>query len=383
MVNDLKKTKNFGLPVFPWDTILDITALAHSHPGGALDLTIGSPADSVAPGVQAALAQAADSHGYPAAVGTGQLREAIADYMQQVRGTVPLTADQVLLTVGSKELVASLPFQLGLGSDHIIGFPQVAYPTYEVGTLLAGAKPLRLPEDPSRWPTGEEAPALVWLNSPGNPDGHTYDVADLRAIVRWARENDAVVAADECYALLAWRGAPSGSAQGTPSLLDRRVCDADMRGLLAVHSLSKQSNLAGYRAAWICGDTALIARLREVRKHAGLMVPGPVQAAMLVALGDKDTVSRQIAVYHERREMLLRATRAAGLSNDADSVAGLYLWLSAEDVTDGRELARRLAQLGILVAPGDFYGEKGKKFVRMSLTANSQTIRQVCARLSE
>lgn len=431
----------FDLPVFPWDTLAEVTALAESYPGGAVNLTIGSPVDAVSGSVQAALGSAADAPGYPAAVGSAGLRRAIAGFMRSQRGVAALSADDVLLTIGSKELVASLAFQLGLRAGDTVGFPEVSYPTYEVGAILAGAVALRLPEDPGQWPsraavpgetcpagkpgvpstlgeaatlvpgmagTSEEAvkalathepatlrnpgesgepettdgaaPRLVWLNSPGNPNGHVYDIPTLRRAVAWARANDAILVSDECYALLDWEGAPRGSAAGTPSLLDEAVTGGNHEGLLVVHSLSKQNNLAGYRAAWICGDSELVAGLREVRKHWGLMLPGPVQAAMEVAVEDLETTRLQKERYRARRERLLAAARAAGLATDPQSVAGLYLWLRKPGLT-GRELARWFAQRGIRVAPGDFYGPAGAEFVRVSLTATDSDIDQAVERL--
>lgn len=410
----MKPPVSFALPAFPWDTLAEVTALAEAYPGGAVDLTIGSPVDAVAAPVRAALAAAGDAHGYPAAVGSADLRGAVADFMRRQRGVAGLGVDDVVLTIGSKELVASLAFQLGLRAGDLVGFPEVAYPTYEVGAILAGATPLRLAEDPHEWPraansaasdasedfvagsgmdsepcpgtpgaTHENAvPCLVWLNSPGNPNGHVYSVAELRQAVAWARENGAILVSDECYALLDWDGAPRGSAMGTPSLLDCAVTDGNHEGLLVVHSLSKQNNLAGYRAAWICGDSGLVAGLREARKHWGLMVPGPIQAAMLVALQDQDTPQVQKEVYRARRERLLAAARTAGLATDPRSVAGLYLWVQKPGLETGRELARWFAKRGIRVAPGEFYGPAGAGFARISLTASDTDIARAVQRLT-
>lgn len=373
----------FNLPQFPWDTLSQVTALAQSYTGGAVDLTIGSPVDAVGASTQSALAKAADAHGYPPAIGSEALRARIAEFMTDVRGASRLDASNVVLTIGSKELVASLALQLGVGPGDAVGFPEVAYPTYEVGAILAHATPLPLGPEPQSWPTGKDAPKLVWINSPGNPHGHTYDIDALRRAVAWARQNSAILVSDECYALLDWEGAPRGSGLGTPSLLDAKVTDGDNTGLLVTHSLSKQNNLAGYRAAWVCGDGKLIADVREVRKHWGLMVPGPVQAAEMAALDDRETPLLQKETYRVRREKLLKACVEAGLENDPLSVAGLYLWLRKPDIAEGRELARWFALRGIRVAPGEFYGPAGRTFVRVSLTASDAEIERACQRLHE
>src|SRR5690606_35816101 len=218
-----------------------------------------------------------------------------------------------------------LPFPTRRSSDLVVLHPQRAYPTYDVGARLAGATPRPVdPADPDSWPDDERV-RLVWLNSPGNPDGHVLGVEQLAAVVTWARRQGAVVVSDECYAELGW--AEPWASDGVPSLLDPRVCGEDLSGLLVLYSLSKQSNLAGYRAALVAGDPALVGPMREVRRHAGMILPAPVQAAMAAALGDDDHVAEQKAHYRARRLALLDAVATAGLEQDPDSVAGLYLWL--------------------------------------------------------
>lgn len=333
------------------------------------DLTIGTPVDDTPALVQAALAEASNAHGYPTVLGTAELREAIGAWMAR-RG---ITSDVgVLPTIGSKEMVGLLPSLLGLGAGARVGFPDVAYPTYDVGARLAGAATVLIDTDadPATWPAVD----LLWLNSPGNPNGHVLSREQLRAIVAWARERGAIVASDECYAELCWDVAEA------PSILDDSVCGGDPRGLLMVYSLSKQSNMAGYRAAWMAGDPAIIAPIVELRKHLGFMMPAPVQHAMAVALGDGEHVSAQREVYGRRRETLLAALDAAGLVNDPASVAGLYLWARAEGATSW-DIVDACAQLGIVVAPGTFYGEAGDGWVRMSLTATDFAINEAAKRL--
>ena len=362
-----------ALPDFPWDTLAGAAALARSHPGGIVDLSVGTPVDPSPAVVRAALEAASDAPGYPTTHGTPALREAVATWFARRRGVPGLDPAAVLPTVGSKELVALLPGLLGLGPGAVVVHPRVAYPTYDVGARLAGATPV--PADATS-AVGPGRVDLVWLNSPSNPTGAVLGVEHLAKVVAWARERGAVVASDECYAELAWDGAP------VPSILDPRVCGGSHEGLLAVYSLSKQSNLAGYRAAFVAGDPALVARLLEVRKHAGLIMPMPVQAAMTAALGDDDHVAEQRSRYGRRRESLLTATAAAGLVHDGGG-AGLYLWLRAAsgDVPTDR-LVDALARRGVLVAPGTFYGAAGAGHVRMALTASDERVATAVERLA-
>ena len=381
-----------ALPDFPWDSLKPYRALAAAHPDGVVDLAIGTPVDD-SPGVaRAALAAASNAPGYPAAIGTPAVRRAIIAWMERRRGVRGLTDDAVIPTIGSKEAVALLPLQLGAGPGDVIVHPRAAYPTYDVGARLAGATPVPVDTDadPDTWglpdgPDGAPAsPVIVWLNSPGNPDGHVLGVEQLARIVAWARHRGAVVIADECYAELGW--AEPWASEGVPSLLDARVTGrangtADTTGLLALYSLSKQSNLAGYRAALLAGDPGLVKAVTEVRKHSGLLVPAPVQAAMVAALGDDVHVAAQRETYRRRREALLGATAAVGLVNDPASVAGLYLWLSGPESMSAFDLVGAFAELGIVVAPGDFYGEAGAGRVRMSLTDTDERVAAACERL--
>ncbi len=258
---------------------------------------------------------------------------------------------------------------LGLGPGDVVVHPELAYPTYEVGAAVAGATALAA-DDPAAWP---DATRLVWLNSPGNPDGRVLDVEQLRAAVQRARELGAVLVGDECYAELNW-----SSLDPTPSVLDPEVTGGSVEGLLAVYSLSKQSNLAGYRAGLIAGDAALIRGILEVRKNLGLMTPGPVQAVMAAALADDAHVAAQRERYLERRRVLSRALTGAGFRID-ESTAGLYLWATRGE--PARDTLRLLAAAGILVAPGDFYGPRGAQHVRVALTASDATIREAVGRL--
>ena len=361
--------RRFALPDFPWDSLAADKALAAAHPGGIVDLSVGTPVDPVPAVVRAALAgPAADVPGYPTTHGPVELRSAIAGALARRFG-VTVDPDDVLPTIGSKELVAWLPTLLGVTAGDLVVIPEIAYPTYEVGALLAGAEFVRTD---GLLGLGPRRPALVWLNSPSNPTGRVLPVEHLRKVVAWARERGALVASDECYLSLA---AP---AQRATSVLHPDVCDGDHTGLLAVHSLSKSSNLAGYRAGFVAGDPAVVAALLEVRKHAGMMVPRPVQAAMAAAVGDDGHVAAQVEVYARRRARLRAALETWGLKIE-HSEAGLYLWATAGEPC--RTTVRRLAERGILVAPGEFYGPAGERHVRVAVTALDDRIAAAVERL--
>jgi succinyldiaminopimelate transaminase len=356
------------LPVFPWDTLADVTALARSHPDGIVDLSVGTPVDPVAPLIRDALAAASGAPGYPTTAGTPALRASASAALQRRYGITGLADDAVLPVIGTKELIAWLPTLLGLGADDVVAVPELAYPTYEVGAQLAGAQVVRAD---SLTQLGPQSPALVFLNSPSNPTGKVLGVEHLRKVVGWARERGALIASDECYLGLGWDAQPV-------SLLHPSVCDGDHTGLLAVHSLSKTSSLAGYRAGFVAGDPAVVAELLAVRKHAGMMVPTPVQSAMVAALDDDAHEHEQRERYARRRAALMPALQSAGLTVD-DSEAGLYLWATRGEPC--RDTVAWVAQRGILVAPGEFYGPRGARHVRVALTATDERIDAAVARL--
>jgi succinyldiaminopimelate transaminase len=369
------------LPAFPWDSLAEAKRVASAHPDGLVDLSVGTPVDPTPPRVQDALRAAADSHGYPTTIGTPALRDALVDFVIRRRGaSSDLGHEHVLPTVGSKELVAHLPFELGIGADAAVAFPHVAYPTYDMGARFVGAR--SVPVDMARLavegdeaidPASRDRIALLWLNSPGNPSGEVLDVDQMRRIVDWARERGVIVASDECYALLPW------DVEEVPSVLDPRVNGGDLGGLLCVYSLSKQSNLAGYRAAFVAGDPGLVGELTAIRKQAGMMLPTPVQAAMTVALADDDAVRAQQGVYRARRTQLRDAVEGFG-GEVRGSAAGLYLWTTFGE--DAMASVQNLANLGILCAPGMFYGEAGDRFVRIALTASDERISAAAERLA-
>jgi succinyldiaminopimelate transaminase len=367
------------LPDFPWDSLAPFAARAREHADGIVDLSVGSPVDASPHLVREALVAATDAHAYPQTMGTPELRAAIAAWYARRRGVDGLTTDAVLPTIGSKELVGLLPLLLGLGPGDTVVYPRTAYPTYAVGSVVARTAGVAT-DSPDDWP---ESTRLVWLNSPGNPTGAVLGVAALRAAVARARELGAVLVNDECYAELGWQPERWGVGDGderVPSILDPRVTDGDHTGLLSVYSLSKQSNLAGYRAAFLAGDAAIVRQLLEVRKHVGLIPPAPVQAAMIAALGDDTHVAEQRERYRARRTVLRAALESAGFRID-HSEAGLYLWATrGEPALDTIAL---LAEHGILAAPGTFYEGESSQHVRLALTATDARIGAAAARLAQ
>jgi succinyldiaminopimelate transaminase len=362
------------LPDFPWDTISEFADRARAHPDGFVDLSVGSPVDPTPAFIREALSAATDAHSYPQTAGSVPLREAIVAWYARRRG-VELTVANVMPTIGSKELVALLPTLLGLGPDDVVVQPTLAYPTYAIGAALVGATVLSS-DSPAEWPDNTK---LIWLNSPSNPDGRVLGVEFLRTAVARARELGAVIVNDECYAELTW---PADGESTFPapaaSILEPQVIGNSRDHVLSVYSLSKQSNLAGYRAGFVAGCSDLIGEILSVRKHIGLMPPAPVQAAMVAALSNDAHVAEQRTVYFERRSRLAAALVAAGFRID-DSAAGLYLWATRGE--DSIATISWLADRGILAAPGSFYGDDPALHVRLALTASDEDIDRAAARL--
>jgi len=358
------------LPDFPWDKLAPYKQKAADHPDGIVDLSIGSPVDPVPDLVKKALADAADAPAYPTTIGTAAARQAAVDWMARrlgVTGVDPQTG--VLPVIGTKELIMMLPTLLGVGAGDTVLIPDLAYPTYEAGAALSRATSVPI-EDPTTYDGGPVR--VAYLNSPRNPSGEITPAEDLRRAVEWARANDVLLVSDECYAEFGWDSRPV-------SVLHPDVCGGSFDNLLAVHSLSKRSNLAGYRGGFVAGDETVVAELLAVRKHAGLMVPSPIQAAMAAAFADDAHVEEQRARYLRRRSVLRDALTDAGweitLSN-----GGLYLWAEHPSY-DAYGSVGALADRGILVAPGAFYGAAGERHVRVALTGTDERIDAAAKRL--
>jgi succinyldiaminopimelate transaminase len=358
-----------GLPDFPWDTIAPARAIAQAHPDGIVDLSIGTPIDPTPEIARVALRMAGDSPGYPPTAGIAELRAAIVSYLSHRWGAESLPVEATLPVIGTKELVAWLPTLLGLGPRDLMVYPTTAYPTYLVGATIAGCQAIACDDLEE---LGELRPALVWINSPSNPTGQVLTSQELARRVAWARARGAVVASDECYGEFGWDAEPV-------SVLHPSVSGGSLEDLLAVHSLSKRSNLAGYRAGFVVGDRDLVTELLAIRKHAGMIVPGPVQRVMIELLADQQHVELQRQRYLQRRRLLRPALEAAGFRIE-HSEGGIYLWATRDE--DGRSTLNFLAQVGILVAPGDFYGPAADRHIRLALTATDERIGAAAARLS-
>ncbi len=375
----------FVPPPYPHDRLGPIRATAGAVAGGMIDASVGTPVDPMPAVVLDALAAAAPgATGYPATIGSPGLRDAAAGWIARRFGC-SVTPEEVVACIGTKELVASLPRALSLRdpSRDTVLHPAVAYPTYEMGALLAGLRPVPVPVD-ADWhldlsrvdPADADRALLVWLNEPSNPTGAVASPQGMLGAVEWARTRGIVVASDECYAEFTY---DAGGRPADPVT----ALSAGAGGVLAVHSLSKRSNMAGLRAGFVAGDHELIRYLGEVRKHGGLMMPAPVQAAAAAALGDDEHVHEQRARYARRRALVLPALETRGLVHDGGS-STFYLWLRDSDrARDGWAIAEDLATIGLVVAPGDFYGDASADHARVALTLADEQIELLCERATK
>ena len=361
------------LPDFPWDKLTEYAAKARGHADGIVDLSVGTPVDPTPEVAQVALREAANSPGYPLTVGLPGTRQAVVDWFARSHGVTDLDIDQVLPVIGSKELIASLPLHLGVGPGDLVVHPELAYPTYEVGAALVGARTMATD---SLTALGPETPRLLWINSPSNPTGRVLPKEHLKKVVDWCRERGVLLVSDECYIECSWEGVAY-------SVLHPDVCGGSHEGILAVHSLSKRSNLAGYRCAFVAGDPSVVAELLAVRKNLGLQMPGPQQRVLAAVIADDQHSEEQHVRYAARRGTLRTALEAAGFMIE-HSQASLYLWATrGPNGPDCWETLAALAELGILVAPGSFYGAAGSHHVRVAFTATDERVAAAAARLAD
>jgi succinyldiaminopimelate transaminase len=370
----------FVPPPYPHDRLDALKRLADAVPGGVVDLSIGNPVDPIPEVALHALAAAAPgATAYPPSIGTPELRAAAAGWIERRFG-LHLDVAEIIACVGTKELVVGLPHLLHLRdpSRDTVLFPAISYPSYAMGAELAGLRAIPVPLDDAwqldltRVDDEDAARALVlWTNDPGNPTASVAGGPAVDAQVAWARDRGIILAADECYAEFTGESVPASTALATGP-----------DGVLALHSLSKRSNMAGMRVGFAAGDPGLVHYLGETRKHAGLMVPTPIQAAAAAALGDDEHVFAQRDRYERRRTRMLEGLAAHGLVHDGGP-ARFYLWLrAAESADDGWEIAARLAETGTLVAPGSLYGPAGADHVRLALTQTDDRLELTLDRLA-
>ena len=355
-------TSTSVLPPYPHSTLGELHELAKEAGGPVVDLSIGTPCDPPPSQVLEILGSSGAERGYPPSPGTPRFREAAAAWMERRFGVV-VDATHVAACVGTKELVVGLPSWLRLlrPDRSLVLHPRLAYPSYAMGAFLAGGTATAFAEQ-------QRSALCRWVNSPSNPTG---ELDDLAAASTWASENGTPVLSDECYAELTWRGRP------------RTILEHGSASTLALHSLSKRSNLAGLRAGFFAGDPALLEHLIDVRRHAGLMVPGPVQEAAAAALDDDTHAAAQADRYRSRLERVADGLRAWGVPGVDLPAGGIYLWVAAPD-GDGWSLARALAEkAGAIVAPGSLYGEAGAPYVRIAMTAPDEQLDQVLSRLAQ
>jgi len=368
----------FKLPPYPYDRLLDLRALADALPGGVVDCSVGTPCDPPPAAAVQALAVSGTERGYPPSAGGPALRRAAADWLQR-RFEVSLDPSCLAACVGTKELVASSAQYLRLRDPErdTVLYPAVSYPTYAMSATLGGCRSVAVPP---ATPDGggldfdaisasdAERALLVWVNSPANPSG---GLTDLPIAAAWGRRYRVPVFSDECYTEFTWAGPP------------RSILQSGSEGVVAVHSLSKRSNLAGLRAGFFAGDPEVIAYLRAVRQHAGLMVPGPIQAAAAVALADDAHVTAQRGRYRERLAFLADRLTAAGCPAGMPA-GGFYLWVPVPEAwADAWALATDLAAAaGLLVSPGDLYGSAGRGYVRVAVVQPMERLHLVAERLA-
>lgn len=367
----------FVPPPYPYDRLSELRVIADAHDGGAVDLSIGTPFDPPPPAAVQALASSGAERSYPPSIGTVTFRSAAARWLNRsvgLAGERAIGPDDVRATIGSKEFVAGLPHWLRLRNPErdTVLYPAVSYPSYAMGATLAGCRAVPVPVD-SRWRIdldaigeADAARALcLWVNTPGNPAG---GLDDLDAAAAWGRARGVPVISDECYIAFTWDGPP------------RSIVATGLDGVLAVHSLSKRSNLAGARSGFYVGDSELVHYLGEARKHAGFMQPGPVQEAAVAAFGDEDHVEAQRSLYRRRLELMQQVVDKLGAVTPLPG-GGFYLWCPAPD-RDAWAFARRLAtEAGALVSPGEFYGAAGSGHVRIAVVQPDSRIQLVARRL--
>ena len=363
----MNETPAFIPPPYPYDRLDELKASGERHPGGLVDCSIGTPIDPPPASVVAALSTSETERSYPPSIGTEAFREQVAAWSHTRFGVRIDPGSEVAAAVGTKEFVAGLPHWMKLRnpSRDTVLYPAVSYPSYEMGATLAGCRAVAVPVNED-WSIQLESISeedakralLMWVNTTGNPAG---GLDDLEAVAEWGRRNDVPVFSDECYCEFTWDGPP------------RTILSTGSEGVVSVHSLSKRSNLAGLRVGFYSGDADIVNYLREIRKHAGFMVPGPAQAAAVAALSDQDHVENQRTTYLARLERLSKIMARLGVEAPLPR-GGFYLWVPAPEGDAWLFVRRLIEDLGLLASPGEFYGKAGAEYVRIAAVQGDERI---------
>ena len=363
----MNETPAFIPPPYPYDRLDELKASGERHPGGLVDCSIGTPIDPPPASVVAALSTSETERSYPPSIGTEAFREQVAAWSHTRFGVRIDPGSEVAAAVGTKEFVAGLPHWMKLRnpSRDTVLYPAVSYPSYEMGATLAGCRAVAVPVNED-WSIQLESISeedakralLMWVNTPGNPAG---GLDNLEAVAEWGRRNDVPVFSDECYCEFTWDGPP------------RTILSTGSEGVVSVHSLSKRSNLAGLRVGFYSGDADIVNYLREIRKHAGFMVPGPAQAAAVAALSDQDHVENQRTTYLARLERLSKIMARLGVEAPLPR-GGFYLWVPAPEGDAWLFVRRLIEDLGLLASPGEFYGQAGAEYVRIAAVQGDERI---------
>ena len=361
--------KKFSPPPYPYEQLDKFRNLAESLPGGAVDLSIGTPCDSVPEVVKRSITSemSLDSaRPYPSSVGSEDFLKAASKWMERcLKVEIPETS--IGACIGSKEIVTGLPAVLKLRNpdkDTVL-YPAVSYPSYSMGAQLANCRSVAVPVD-EEWridlsridKKDIERAICLWVNSPGNPAGA---IEDLEKIADWGKANEVMILSDECYVEFTWGTSP------------KSVLQSSKEGVLAIHSLSKRSNLAGMRVGFYAGDLELVSYLREVRKHQGFMLSGPAQNAGIAAMNDQAHVDKQKQLYLGRLSKLMNIFDSLGIET-AMPEGAFYLWIAAPEADEWRLVQELAKNLGMVVTPGEFFGEKGKGYIRVAAVATDDRI---------
>ncbi|MGA0218436.1 MAG: aminotransferase class I/II-fold pyridoxal phosphate-dependent enzyme [Ilumatobacteraceae bacterium] len=366
-------TEPFVPPPYPYDRLDRLAPLGSHHEGGVVDLSIGTPFDPPPASVIAAFGASGAERGYPASIGSAPLREAISAWIDR-RFSLDVPTSAIAACIGTKEFVGTLPQWMRLRNpdrDTVL-YPSISYPTYAMGATLAGCRAVPIPVDSSGTlqlsavdQSDIERALLLWVNSPSNPSGQ---LDDLDAAAVWGRTHGIPVFSDECYVEFTWDGPR------------RTILETGVSGVVAVHSLSKRSNLAGARVGFYAGDPDIVGYLSEVRKHVGMMVPGPAQAAGIAALADDEHVELQRERYYERLTLMAEVLSDWAQCEIPMPQGGFYLWVPVGDAWAFVE--RLMSDGGALVSPGEFYGDDGASYVRVAVVQPTERIQLVADRLA-